>query len=134
MWHSDINKLCKKVASAIAAMKRAKPFVPKSTLLNIYNSLLQSHFDYCSLVWGNYGKTLSNKLKKLQNSAAHERTSSNYVCYLNSAKPLAKSLRNLPREILRSEQGPKYEFNRVTPFRMEWRNGEIFYNAECLVV
>ena len=29
-----------------------------------------------------------------------------------------------------------YEFNRMTPFdgMMEWRNGEIFYNAECLVV
>ena len=97
MWHSDINKLCKKFASAIAVMKRAKPFVSQSTLLNIYNSLLQSPFDYCSLVWGNCGKTLSNKLQKLQNRAAHERTSSNYVCYLNSAKPLAKSLRNLRR-------------------------------------
>ena len=44
--------------------------VPQSTLLNIYNSLVQSHFDYCSLVWGNCGKTLSNKLRKLQNRAA----------------------------------------------------------------
>ena len=31
-----------------------------------YNSLVQSHFDYCSPVWGNCGKTLSNKLQKLQ--------------------------------------------------------------------
>ena len=44
--------------------------MPQSTLLNIYNSLVQSHFDYCSLVWGNCGKTLSNKLQKLQNRAA----------------------------------------------------------------
>ena len=33
-------------------------------------SLVQSHFDYCSLVWGNCGKTSSNKLQKLQNRAA----------------------------------------------------------------
>jgi len=43
-WHSHIDKLCKKIASAIGAIKRVKPFVPQSTLLNIYNSLVQSHF------------------------------------------------------------------------------------------
>ena len=52
--------------------------MPQSTLLKIYNSLVQSHFDYCSLVWGNCGKTLSNKLQKLQNHAAQVITSSNY--------------------------------------------------------
>ena len=31
---------------------------------------LQPHFDYCSVVWGNCGKTLSSKLQKLQNRAA----------------------------------------------------------------
>ena len=69
-WHSHIDKLCKKIASAIGAIKRVKPFVPQSTLLSIYNSLVQPHFDYCSLVWGNSGKTSSNKLQKLQNRAA----------------------------------------------------------------
>ena len=75
-WHSHIDKLCKKIASG--AIKRVKPIVPQSTLLNICNSLVQSHFDYCSLVWGNCGKTLSNKLQKLQNRAARVITSSNY--------------------------------------------------------
>ena len=54
-WHFHINKLCKKIASAIGAIKRVKPFVPQSTLLSIYNSLVQSHFDCCSQVWGNCG-------------------------------------------------------------------------------
>ena len=49
-WHSHIDKLCKKIASAIGAIKRVKPFVPQSTVLNIYNSLVQSHFDQCSVV------------------------------------------------------------------------------------
>ena len=52
--------------------------MPQSTLLNIYNSLVQPHFDYYSLVWGNCGKTLSNKLQKLQNRAARVITSSNF--------------------------------------------------------
>ena len=33
-WHSHIDKLCTKIASG--AIKRVKPFVPQSTLLNIY--------------------------------------------------------------------------------------------------
>ena len=45
-WHSHIDNLCKKIASAIGVIKRVKPFVPQSTLLNIYNSLVQSNFDY----------------------------------------------------------------------------------------
>ena len=77
-WHSHIDKLCKKIASAIGVIKRVKPFVPQSTLLNIYNSLVQSNFDYCSLIWGTCGKTLSNKLQKLQNRAARVITSPNF--------------------------------------------------------
>ena len=66
------------IASAIRVIKRVKPFVPQSTLLNKYNSLVQSHFNYCNLVWGNCSKTLSNKLQKLQNRAAWVITSSKY--------------------------------------------------------
>ena len=58
--------------------------VPQSTLLNIYNSLVQSHFGYCSLVWGYCGKTLSNKLQKLQNHPARVITSSNFDVHVDS--------------------------------------------------
>ena len=34
-------------------MRRIKQFVPKSTLVKIYNAIVLSHFDYCSLVWDN---------------------------------------------------------------------------------
>ena len=83
-WHFHIDKLCKKIASAIGAIKRVKPFVPQSTLLCIYNSLVQPQFDYCSLVWGNCGRTLSNKLQKLQNRAARVITSSGYDADVDS--------------------------------------------------
>ena len=57
MWHFHIDKLCKKITSAIEAIKRVKLFVPQSTLLCIYNSLIQPLFDYYRLVWGGSGKT-----------------------------------------------------------------------------
>ena len=58
--------------------------MPHSTLLSTYNSLVQPHFDYCSLVWGNSGKASSNKLQKLQNRAARVITSPSYDADVDS--------------------------------------------------
>ena len=44
----------------------------------IYQALIQPHFDYCNIVWGNCGITLQNKIQKLQNRAARVLTNSNY--------------------------------------------------------
>ena len=51
---------------------------PSTTLHDVYYGLVQSHFDYCSVVWGNCGKTLRDKLQRLQNRAASFLTNSNY--------------------------------------------------------
>ena len=47
-------------------------FVRTPTLHYIYNALIQCQFnDFdCNIVWGNCGKTLFDRLHKLQNSAA----------------------------------------------------------------
>ena len=74
--HSHIDTLSKNIASGIGAIKRIKPLVSPAILHYIYNALIQPHFDYCSIVWGNCGKTLSEKLQKLQNRAARILTSS----------------------------------------------------------
>ena len=80
-WECHVNELSKKIASGISAMKRIRHTVPCKTLLSIYNSLVQPHFDYCSSVWGSCSKNLSQKLQKLQklqNRAARVITFSNY--------------------------------------------------------
>ena len=73
-----INISPKKNASCIGILKRSRSFFPFETLLCIYNALVQPHFDYCSVVWGNCNKSLSIKLQKLQNRAARILTSSSY--------------------------------------------------------
>ena len=35
----------------------------------VFKSIVQAYFDYCAQVWGSLGKTLSNKLQRLQNRA-----------------------------------------------------------------
>ena len=77
-WNAHIEHISKKIASCIGILKRSRSFVPFETLLFIYNALVQPHFDYCSVVWGNCNKSLSIKLQKLQNRAARILTSSSY--------------------------------------------------------
>ena len=50
----------------------------------VYTTLLiQPQFDYSDIVWGNCGKTLFDRLQKLQNRAARVLTFSRYDAYAN---------------------------------------------------
>ena len=69
-WSNHVNELCKKVTSAIGALRRIRPLISQSTAELIYNSLIQPQFDYCSLVWDGSSDQLSDKLQKLHNRAA----------------------------------------------------------------
>ena len=115
--------ISKKIASCIGILKRSRSFVPFEMFLCIYNALVQPHFDYCSVVWGSYNKSLSiklQKLQKLQNWAACILTSSSYdanvddlfvrlgwqklnlQCELKTATMVYKSLNSLAPDYLKS--------------------------------
>ena len=57
-WRSHVDTLTKKIASGIGAIKRIRHLVPYRTLHSIYQALVQPHFNYCNIVWGNCGVTL----------------------------------------------------------------------------
>ena len=73
---NTLKRICKKVSSAIGALKRVRPFISKETAIQIYNALIMPHFDYCSPVWDCLSGYLSDKLQKLQNRAARVITKS----------------------------------------------------------
>ena len=77
-WSNHVNKLCKKVTSAIGALRRIRPLISQSTAVLVYNSLIQPHFDYCSLVWDGLSHQLSDKLQKSQSRAARVILKANY--------------------------------------------------------
>ena len=62
-WSSHIDKLTKKVASGIRAIKRIRHLVPQATLHLIYQALIQPHFDYCNIVWGNWKNFAEQDIK-----------------------------------------------------------------------
>jgi len=49
-WGKHVEEICKKISSAISALKRVRPFISKETAIQIYNALIP-HFYYCSPVW-----------------------------------------------------------------------------------
>ena len=69
-WTTHIDKIPKKIASAIGALKRIRPYITTSTAVQVYQALIQPHFDYCCSVWDGLGETLSCKIQELQNRAA----------------------------------------------------------------
>ena len=78
--YNVINRtfVSKKIASALGAIKRTRHLTPFNILINVYDSLVQPRFNYCSVVWGNCGSRLSEKLQKLQNRAARILMCANY--------------------------------------------------------
>ena len=69
-WSTHIEKISKKIASAIGALKRIRPYVTTDAAIHVYRALIQPHFDYCCSVRDGLGQIQSCKIQKLQNRAA----------------------------------------------------------------
>ena len=96
-WTEHVDELCKKISSAIALLRKAKPYVPHNDLLRIYNSLVVPYFLYCSVVWNDGSKTKLDKLYKMQKRAARIITGSNYE---TRSKTIFQNLGWNPTEIV----------------------------------
>ena len=69
-WTQHIDYIVKKISSGIAVIRKLREFIDTSTLVLVYNALIQPYFDYCCEVWDTLRKGLSERLQKLQNRAA----------------------------------------------------------------
>ena len=59
-WECHREKIFKNIASAIGAIfQYIRHQIPFNIVVSVYNSLVQPHFDYCNVVWGNFKKGLS---------------------------------------------------------------------------
>ena len=82
-WQTHFDKLSKKIASGIGAIKSNRGVNPLPALHCVYNALIQSQFDYCNIAWDNCGKTLFDRLQKLQNRVARVLTFRRYAADVN---------------------------------------------------
>ena len=67
------------MSPGIGVIKKIKPFILSRSLINIYQSIVEPYFDYCSIVWNGISEGLAEKLQKLQNRAARIITGSHYM-------------------------------------------------------
>ena len=63
-WEPYVQHLSTKMASVISAIKQAN-FLPKKSLVTLYQSLVESRLRYCNTVWGNCGETLKKQASKV---------------------------------------------------------------------
>ena len=68
-WKIHISKLAGKVSHNAGILYKLKGLVPNNILKLVYNSLIQSHLNYCSSVWGLGSKASLNQIFVAQKKA-----------------------------------------------------------------
>ena len=96
-WKHHIENIASKISKSIGIITRLRHFVPLSTLLNIYRSLIQPYLTYGIIVWGRASKTYLNKLLVLQKRVLRLM---NFKGYKEHAIPLFTNLNVLPLNMI----------------------------------
>ena len=68
-WSNQISAIKTKMSRFIGTLYKLKSTLPLTVRLTIYNSLVQSHLNYCSLLWGTSCKSNIEKLFIAQKKA-----------------------------------------------------------------
>ena len=69
-WSQHIDCISTKIAQSVGNLKRTRSFLPKQSLLTLYQSMIEPYFRYCNIVWGQCNETLLDRLQTLENRAA----------------------------------------------------------------
>ena len=70
VWDQHVDYISSKITRNIGILKRIRRFISQESLLLLYHTLIEPYFRYCSIVWGQCGETLKDKLQILQHKAA----------------------------------------------------------------
>ena len=68
-WRNHVDSIALKISKTIGLLSKLRHFVPRHTLVNVYNSLVTPYLRYGLIVWGQASKSHLNKLLNLQKSA-----------------------------------------------------------------
>ena len=68
-WANHIEDVKSKISKFIGVMYKLKHIIPLKAQLLIFHSFVQSHLNFCSVVWGFSCKSNINKLHNVQKKA-----------------------------------------------------------------
>lgn len=97
-FSTHVNELCKKVGKQINALRRVSKLLGTDTKMQIYNSFICSHFNYCPVVYNECSINLSRKLEKLQERALRFVYNDYYSSYQSLLKKANKPSLYLSRQ------------------------------------
>lgn len=67
-FYQHVDNMCKKISKKIGFFKRIRNKIDTFTAINIYNTIIKPHFEYCStLLYTCCNQSQKNRLQKLQN-------------------------------------------------------------------
>ncbi|MCU7800226.1 MAG: hypothetical protein KZQ70_08805 [gamma proteobacterium symbiont of Lucinoma myriamae] len=68
-WNAHFQFVAKKVSSYLWLLSQIRSYLSIEHRLLFYNSYIRTHFDYCSIIWGNSSNFNVSKITKLQRRA-----------------------------------------------------------------
>ena len=68
-WRYHIDYISSKINKGVGIITRLRHFVPRSTLLTIYHSLIEQYISYGLIAWGQAANSSLNKILTLQKRA-----------------------------------------------------------------
>ena len=78
-WKHHINYISTKISQGIGIIARLRHLVPRTTLLNIYCSLIEPHISYGLVAWGQAANAHLNKVAILQKRVLRLMYFSDYI-------------------------------------------------------
>ena len=111
-FNLHIDEICGQTSKQINALKRIRHYLTKESKMTIYNSYINSNFNYCSVVWMFLNKSNSDKLERTNKRALRFSTnkdSSSYETICEEEKQL-----NVYRKCVKSTAIMMYKVRKGT--------------------
>ena len=99
-WKFHVNLICSKISKTVGIIAKLRHYVPRKSLLTLYNSLILPYISFGISAWGQAAKCHLDKLLKLQKRAIRF---INFVDFQSSAIQLFYSLNISPINVLFTE-------------------------------
>ena len=80
-WNDHIRHITTCISRNVGVLYKMKKFIPCTTLVMLYNSLILPYVTYCNLVWATSAKTKVNSIYLLQKKALRICTGSSYISH-----------------------------------------------------
>ena len=52
-WKPQIENVKSKILRNFYVLRRTRSFIDRNTAVILYNTMIQSYFDYCNVIWSN---------------------------------------------------------------------------------